>query len=285
MLTNILGKKSFDYALRKWRAIWWCGLCFALMLSLVMPVAANVTVEKRSISDNLGSMLTVWWNYWWEISHQATRAISRNLPKQVQQDALVIPFLEGTIGDAKLRAGKEVVYLWVKGGQPPYTVEVQKQGSRNKKIEQTFNGNELMFNFALEEGASYWLTVRDSTKGSEPVITKFQVIAELPPLPTREKKQEIQNSQDQLYSCVYWLAAQDQWAFEAYQFSKAGAADEVLLSLCGITENIQKVVFGERKYPTLGKPTSEVDTSQKKRVPNDFVATPIEGEKPCQTSI
>jgi len=211
---------NFSHAIWKWRTIW-RGLCFALMLVVVMPVAANVTVEER-------------------------RAVSRNLPKQVQQDALVIPFLEGTIGDAKLRAGKEVIYLWLKGGQPPYTVEVQKQGSPTKELEKTFNDDKPVFHLALEEGAYYWLTVRDSAKDSEQVITKFQVIAELPPLPTSDKKQEIKNSQDQLYSCVYWLATQEQgeWAFEAYQFSKVGAADEVLLSLCGIAENIQKVVFG-----------------------------------------
>ncbi|HDN27799.1 MAG TPA: hypothetical protein ENG03_12045 [Thioploca sp.] len=278
---------NFSHAIWKWRTIW-RGLCFALMLVVVMPVAANVTVEERSVSENLGSLLTSWWNHLWDSSYQtASRAVSRNLPKQVQQDALVIPFLEGTIGDAKLRAGKEVIYLWLKGGQPPYTVEVQKQGSPTKELEKTFNDDKPVFHLALEEGAYYWLTVRDSAKDSEQVITKFQVIAELPPLPTSDKKQEIKNSQDQLYSCVYWLATQEQgeWAFEAYQFSKVGAADEVLLSLCGIAENIQKVVFGDQKAPMLGKPTSEMGTSQKKIMANDFAPTSIGGETVCQTSI
>ncbi len=277
---------NLSHSIWKWRTIL-RGLCVALMLILVIPVAANVTVDERSVSENLKSMLTGWWNHLWDRSYQVTRGAARHLPKRVKKEALVIPFLEGTVGDAKLRAGKEVVYLWLKGGHPPYTVVVQKQGSRTKEVEQTFNDNDLRFNLALEEGASYWLTVRDSAKDSEPVITKFQVIAELPPLPTSDEKQEIKNSQDQLYSCVYWLASQEQgeWAFEAYQFSKVGAADEVLLSLCGIAENIQKVVFGDQKAPMLGKPTSEMGTSQKKIMANDFAPTSIGGETVCQTSI
>jgi len=222
---------NFGRSIWNWRAIG-RGLCFALMLVMVMPVSADVKVEKRSLGDNLVKTLTNWWESLWNSSHGKTNGFVRNGEfMQLTKDSLVVPFLEGTISDAKLIAGEQDIYFLLKGGVPPYTVEVKKEGSTVQK--KLADNNEVAFNLALEEGAHYWVTIKDSST-TKPVKTKFQVVADFP-IPTNAKMLDIKNSLDSLPSCVQWLAnhSDGEWAFQAYQLSIAGKADKIK-TICGI---------------------------------------------------
>ncbi len=228
---------NFSHAIWKWRTIW-RGLCVALMLVVVMPVwAEEMTSVKSSYIGNATDFVKDWWNDLWESSHKTKMGGSRNISKQLTEDALVVPFLEGRVCDAKLRVGKDKVYFWLKGGKPPYTIKVEKGGkvigfkSNIKKAEVSLN-----LGAELEEGG-YWVIVSDTAQNSsEPVLTKFQLVTESLPKPTDEERLEINNSQNPRVECVNWFATQEngEWAFEAYQLSMNGRTDEIL-SVCGIT--------------------------------------------------
>jgi hypothetical protein len=225
---------NFDLSHRKGPTFGWRELCFVLMLVvLVMPVGADIKVEKRSISENLVMTLKGMWNSLWYSSFAGTAARGRGMNTEgLSENALVLPFLEGSIGDAKLIAGQRDLSFWLKEGKPPYTVEVKKQGGT--KETKTTNANEVTFNLALDADAVYWVTATDSSANT--AKTKFKVVAfDNLPKPTADQKRTINNSPAPLSSCVEWLAKQGtgEWLFEVYQLSKNNEIAQIK-SICGI---------------------------------------------------
>jgi len=64
---------NFSHAIWKWRTIW-RGLCFALMLVVVMPVwAEEMTSVKSSYNGNATDFVKDWWNGLWESSHKTKK--------------------------------------------------------------------------------------------------------------------------------------------------------------------------------------------------------------------
>jgi len=222
-----------------WKTIG-CGMCLALTLVMVAPVAADVQiVYKSSYSTNVIGKLRNWWSSLWKSSAKKRSTMIKRFSKSLEPGALMVPFLEATEREVKLRAGQSVLHFWLKEGEPPYRIFVEK-GDRLIGWTESSN-DETEMSLKLEEplkvGNSYNVTISDAAPGAYPVIRNLRVVADNElPRPTREQRREIQNSQEQHLSCVQWLTEQQQgvWAFEAYQFLMGGGTDERILSVCGI---------------------------------------------------
>lgn len=207
------------------------GVCLALTLVMVAPVAADINVVYQGdYRTNAIGKLKNWWSSLWDNSHQTQGMMSKSL-----SPIFVVPFLQEA--EVKLIAGKSALNFWLTVGDPPYTIFVEKEGKViGRKVSDDIEIL-LKLDEPLKVGHSYDLTVSHSAPGNLPVKRTLKIVANYElPRPTNEQRREIQNSQEQHISCVQWLAKQQQgvWAFEAYQFLMGGGDDKQILSACGI---------------------------------------------------
>jgi hypothetical protein len=222
---------SSAHCVCKWGSIW-RGVFFASMFVLVMPTWADTPSSR--IGNIAEKFSNFWYKLWSSDEEYTLMGGTRIIPPPIH-----MPLLEK--GNAKLKAGKEVVYLSWELGNSPYKVDVQNKDNFAKWVEFTsvYNNYVALTTQHLEklgftEGASYEVLIIDD-EYDQSVTNTFQVVADLP-LPNDDEAQVIRQSQNKLLECASWLAKQGkEWGFEASQLLYEEGGDKALLSVCGIT--------------------------------------------------
>jgi hypothetical protein len=220
---------SSGHCVCKWRSLW-RGVFFASMLVLVMPAWADTPSRMGNIAAMFSNL---WYKLWPSDEDDTITGGTRRTPPPI-----LIPLLEK--GNAKLKAGKEVVYLSWELGNSPYKVDVQNKDNFAKWISPTSDYNYIALTtqhlekLGFTEGASYEVVIIDENNEKSAKNT-FRVVADLP-LPNNYEARAIRQSRNKRFRCAYWLAKQGkEWGFEASQLLYEDGGDKTLLSVCGIT--------------------------------------------------